>query len=260
MVRQKILRLGMRVKCDQCSQTNWFALDELRDVAACQWCLDEVRFPTAKPPKQPQWAYRPLGPFGAKGHAHGAYVVAAAIRALRGSMGEHRTTWVPSFLLKTKDSGQELEADFGLLWEAQSLTRTPTQLVLGECKTFNSFALGDIKRMKVLAKAFPRAVVVFATLKLELALEEKKLIAPFARWGRENWQTPVMVLTARELTSRFGFPFSWMHAGNDREQQMYKRLIAAPSPRRSLRRLADATQQLHLGLAEDRAWPHPEAP
>jgi len=259
MVRQKVVKLGMRLQCDHCAQQNWFALDELRESASCHWCLDELRFPTAMPPRRPRWTYRPLGPFGVKDHAQGAYVVAAAIKTLRELGGFPRTTWIPSFTL-TSAAG-ELEADFGLLWEGDGLRqRVRPQLLLGECKTFRAFAAADINRMKQLAKTFPKAVMVLATFNSELTSSQQKLIAPFAEWGRKNWRTPVLVLTARELTSDFGVPYCWRHAGVAREQRIYEAITAAPAPRTSLRRLADATQQLHLGMPADANWPHYDAP
>lgn len=257
MIRQKVVRLGMRLKCEQCGQQNWRALDELREVVPCQWCLDELRFPTARPPRQPCWSYRPLGPFGAKGHAQGAYVVAAAIHVLRELGGTARTAWLPSFTMKAV--GGELEADFGVLWDGNASPRNP-QLLLGECKTFGEFEAKDIQRMKRLAKAFPQAVIVLATFTKEITPAQRKLIAPFAEWGRRNWRSPVMVLTARELTSDSGMPYCWHHGGDEREQKMYQAVVRAPAPHVSLRRLADATQQLHLHMTAGENWPHYEAP
>lgn len=257
MVRQKVIRLGMRLHCETCAQQNWFALDELRERLTCNGCLDDIAFPSAMPPRQPCWSYRPLGPFGAKGYAQGAYVVAAAIKTLSDLGGLARSTWVPSFILKT--ATDQLEADFGLLWEGNIPRRVGPQLILGECKTFDYFRPADISRMKHLGRAFPRAALVFATFNAGLSRAEKALIAPLANWGRKNWRNAVMVLTARELTSRFGFPFCWHHDGTEREKRMYQAIIGGPAPGTSLRRLADATHQLHLGLAPDANWPHHDA-
>jgi len=91
-------------------------------------------------------------------------------------------------------------------------------------------------------------------------LAQQKLITPFATWGRKNWRNPVMVLTARELTADSGLPYCWNHGGAEREVELYKAIIAAPAPRVSLRRLAEVTQRLHLGMSPDPGWPHYDAP
>lgn len=258
LIRQKIIKLGIRLYCDQCAQQNWFALDELREHLTCQWCLDELPFPSAMPPKQPCWSYRPLGPFAARGHAHGAYVVAAAIRIFRELSTTPRTTWIPSFTLKR--TGGEVEADFGVLWQSGGAQPKRPQLVLGECKTFDMFEAKDIVRMKRLAAAFPGAVLVFATFNDRLKSAEAKRLAELAVWGRRGWRNPVMVLTARELTSDFGPPFCWAHSGIAGEKKLYEAVTKAPVPHTSLRRLADATQQLHLNMPPDEDWPHYDKP
>jgi hypothetical protein len=65
--------------------------------------------------------------------------------------------------------------------------------------------------------------------------------------------------TARELTSDFGVPYCGNHGGVPREVEIYMAITRAPAPRVSFRRLADATQQLHLHMTADAAWPHHEA-
>jgi hypothetical protein len=254
LVDRAVLRFGMRLQCEQCSQQNWFALDELRDQLTCQWCLESLPFPTARPPKTPCWSYRPLGPFAAKGHAQGAYVVAAAIRLLNELAMHGRTTWLPSFTLESKDS--KLEADFGMLWNANGGEGSKDQFILGECKTFNRFEAKDYRRMKNLAEPFPGAVIVFATFNPSLLPTEKKSIRRLATWGRKGWRSPVLLLTARELTSDSPPPYCWHGTGDAREAAMYDQVTKAPYPHVSLRRLADTTQQLYLDMEADPDWPH----
>ncbi|MGD0680040.1 MAG: hypothetical protein ABSC94_32045 [Polyangiaceae bacterium] len=254
LVRQRIIKLGVRLPCDQCAQQNWFALDELRDHLTCQWCLDELPFPTAMPPKQPCWSYRPLGPFAAKGCAQGAYVVAAAIRIFHGLGTDARTTWVPSFTLK--GAKIDAEVDFAMFWQSRGAHPKQPQLLLGECKTFDKFKSRDIRRMKSLAEGFPGAVLVFATFNERLTDKEKKLLASLAAWGRKRWRNAVVVLGARELTSDFGPPYCWHDSDIEREKELYEAVAMSVVPHTSLRRLADATQQLYLDMSPDVGWPH----
>jgi len=126
--------------------------------------------------------------------------------------------------------------------------------VIGECKSFNEqFEPRDVRRARDLAKRFPGAVLVFATLRTSLKPGEKRRIAGLARVGRrrtqaDKWRTPVMVLTAHELLARMGPPFCWKDAGGKMAQfaQDYR-------GRNDLLELCDATQQLHLGMESDAA-------
>ena len=257
MIARNVFRVGLRLQCQQCSQQNWFALTELREQMRCHSCLDELPFPSAMPPKQPCWSYRPLGPFGVKGQAHGSYVVTAAIRLLRELNSQSETAWVPSFTLTTADG--KLEADFGVYWKLHG-DHFPPQLLIGECKTFNRFEAIDLARMRRLARLIPGAVLVFATLNETLSPTERRLITTLAEWGRRReWQHPVMILTARELTSDEQLPRCWRE-GSAREQAMFEKVARSPWPATSVRRLADATQQLHLGMSADANWPHYQAP
>ena len=169
-----------------------------------------------------------------------------------------RTTWIPSFVLKTQAGS--LEADLGILWDGGDASRGPPQLILAECKTFGPFKSLDLRRVRALASFFPGAVMVFATFRDALESSERRAIGKLARWGRKAWRCPVMVLTARELTSDLCPPYCWHHGGSDRERGVYESVTRAPAPFVSLRRLADATQQLYLDMSPDAGWPHYEVP
>jgi hypothetical protein len=258
MLDKNVIRLGLRLQCQQCGQHNWFALPELRELMQCQACLDELPFPSARPPRQPCWSYRPLGPFGVKGQAHGSYVVTTALRVLRELDSHAETAWVPSFTLTTANG--DLEADFGMYWKLRADHFAP-QLLLGECKTFNRFEEIDVRRMRRLARLFPGAILVFATLNETLSAAERRMLSPLAQFGRRRgWQNPVLILTARELTSLVSVPVCWREDGDAQEKAMFDKIVRSPWPSTSLRRLADATQQLRLGMSADANWPHYQAP
>jgi hypothetical protein len=254
LVRQKVLRFGIRLQCALCAQQNWFALESLREDMHCEQCLEGLPFPTAMPPKQPCWSYRPLGPFAAKGYAQGTYVVAAAIRMLRDLGAFARTTWIPSFTLTNAE--RVLEADFAVLLADDHHVRRAPWLILGECKTFDKFRAVDVQRMKHLAKTFPGAVLVFATFNDVLSKPERDIIGALATWGRVRWRNPVMVLTARELTADISMPYCWMHSRDSNEKRMYDATAGAGPGTAGLLRLSDATQQLRLDLAPGPGWPH----
>jgi hypothetical protein len=82
--------------------------------------------------------------------------------------------------------------------------RTTTELLFTECKTYDHFKRIDTARIMTLSKAFPGAVLVFATLRKELSIEEKKLLYRLVNRGRKYWKAdrpynPVLILTGSEL-------------------------------------------------------------
>jgi hypothetical protein len=162
-------------------------------------------------------------------------------------------TWAPSLKLKN-EQGDEFEIDFAMWCQARHRVSFEPTFVIGECKSFKEqFEPRDLRRARDLAKLFPGALLVFATLREELEPAEKRRIAALARAGRqrttaERWRNPVMVLTAHELLGRFGPPECWKEAGG-------KMAEFAEGYRGwgDMLELCDATQQLHLGMESDAA-------
>jgi hypothetical protein len=250
LVEKDVLRIGLRLPCSECAQYNWYPLASLGDDLRCERCLRTFRFPSASPPRD-AWYYRAVGPFATENYTQGSYCVALALRAL--TLGIHgQATWVPSFELE-KPGEPVLEADFGMFWREDGYLPEPGRLVLGECKSFhNPFTGDDIDRMERLARAFPGSVLGFCTLRESLSARERRAIARLARAGRErNGErgslNPVVVLTSVELLGK-GIPRCWDVVGGAPEAA--ERL----GYRWSLERLADLTQQLHLGMESYAEW------
>jgi len=151
-------------------------------------------------------------------------------------------------ILKSQ-SGRTLEADFAMLWQRDGPGVQLPQLILGECKTFGHFEEKDVRRMRIFAKEFPGAYLVFANLSDGLTPEDVALISPFAVWGRKKWRNPVIVLTARELANDWNPPICWKRAEE-------ARVAKECQPLKTLTALADATQQIRLGLPAGEGWPH----
>jgi hypothetical protein len=132
-------------------------------------------------------------------------------------------TWVPSVTLR-QQGGQESEIDFAMWCQARYRDAFDPLLLIGECKSFNEeFGPRDVGRARDLAKLFPGACFVFATLRTKLHPGEKARLAAFARAGRrhlkaEKWRAPVMVLTGHELMARMGPPLCWKDAGGEMAQ------------------------------------------
>jgi hypothetical protein len=102
--------------------------------------------------------------------------------------------------------------------------------------------------MERFARQFPGAVVIFATLRRELDAMEKRLLIPFVNRGRKfltatRPNNPVVIFTGNELFSWSGPRNAWRELGPPFSQHADRY-----GDDRVFVSLADATQQLYLGL------------
>ena len=244
-----VLQAHMRASCPTCEQANWYPPAELANELRCRRCQRTFSFPTAPPPGRQDWGYRPIGPFAVGGYAHGAYTVALALRffLLRGMTGDAHS-WTVS--LEATTAGSAFEVDFGVWLRPGVREEEPPALVLGEAKTFNRFEPSDFARAETVLRRFPRAHMVFATLRDSLTRRERRALTALARrGGREANRGRIIVLTATELCDRTGFavPFSWKDLSGPHAD------LADRYPRAQfdLGVLSDATLELYA----DWRWP-----
>jgi hypothetical protein len=161
----------------------------------------------------------------------------------------------PLLSFTAKKAGVELEADLALFFQETLHGRKKTSLIFAECKTNMEFARVDADRMSALAKHFPGAVLVFATLNKSLSKKEKMVLRPVVNRGRRLWKTghpfnPVLILTGTELFARWGPSQAWRDAGGKHAMfAEYHRW-----PRGELLALCDATQQLYLDLPPEQSF------
>ena len=249
LLESNALRLGARIQCPVCTRHNWYELNDLEYELPCRFCLSEFK-PPVKSPKDIVWAYRAHGPF-ASSIAQGSFTVLLTLKFLAGDFGRSVT---PLFSYTAQKEGKVLEADLTCLYKRSTWGETGTHVVHAECKSFNFFERLDVERMKDLAAAFPRSVLVFATLKESLQKSEKDLIKQLVRAERKKRlrgrpYSPVVVLTGIELFSSRGLRECW--EGRD---GLYKKFHEHHFDYSELPSLADATQQLYLGIASWHEW------
>jgi hypothetical protein len=102
--------------------------------------------------------------------------------------------------------------------------------------------------------AFPGAVMVFATLRKSLTAKEQRLLRPLVNRGRKYWKSgrpynPVLILTGNELLADRGPRHEWEKLGDE-----FKRHARSWGDQRELVSLADATQQIYLGMQPWHSW------
>jgi len=266
LVERNAVQLGLELKCSKCGSWSWYSVKQLDYTLTCDLCLKQFNFPIIDPgsSENSKWAYRVIGPFALPNYAGGGYAASLAIRFFSEGVGSFDRSGV------TWSSGQELvvsadktvEADFILWYQRKEILQPdhPTEVVFGEAKSLGRdvFKDDDVDRMKVLAEAFPGAVLVFATLKeaTELSRNEILRIRKLAEWGREYDRTnrrtraPVILLTGTELFMPHDLRDSWKRKGGKRAALLEPGYIDI----NHLRTLADFTQQVYLDLPSYHEW------
>ncbi|MCK4788024.1 MAG: hypothetical protein KAV87_30000, partial [Desulfobacteraceae bacterium] len=261
LINCNVINIGLEVKCTECDQWNWYPVESLSNILVCENCLKEYAFPKAQPTnRRLRWCYRAVGPFNKPDYASGAYTSALAVRFFSGMLGfiDTALTWSPGLNL-TLSPTQKEEVDFSLWYQRRRSLRSlyKPNLVFGECKSFGkvTFKDRDIKRLETLASRFPGAILVFATMTETLSNNEKKLISSLALWGREfsdsgETRAPVVILTGTELFALHDLGSAWKEKG-----EKYSPFADNPHLHSgNVRLLADATQQLYLGLPSYDEW------
>jgi len=266
LVKQKVVELGLEIKCSKCSSWSWNSINQLDYSLVCDLCLKEFDFPIANPAgsSTARWSYRVIGPFAFPDFAKGGYSAALAIRFFAdalGSFDRSAVTWSSGQELELSD-GKKSEADFILWYQRKRFLENdyPTKIIFGEAKSFGRevFKDEDVAKMKLLASAFPSAVLVFATMKEanQLAQDEIDRIKKLAYWGREydkerqQTRAPVILLTGIELFTPYHLGEVWKNKGG-----LHEKLIEPGWVRiENLGTLANFTQQLYLGMEPYGDW------
>ena len=204
LVGAKVLQPGMEISCTNCKQSAWYSMEDADYRLRCPRCLDSFDFPY-KPGAEIKWAYRRLGAFDSPNKCEGIYTTLLLLRFFSdGQMLGGAITPLMSFNLKKGNVADEdeekivgKEIDLALFFQLrkEKIERNgDIETIFAECKTFGSFGGGDIKKMEILGKKFPDAVLTFAKLG-DLTDDEKKSLSELSRRSRNT----ILILTGEDL-------------------------------------------------------------
>ena len=235
LTEAKVFQLGMKIQCPACTQSSWYSVKNVDYELQCPKCLEQISFPSTS--KEVQWSYRTLGPFSLPNQAHGAYTVLLTLRFFSDDrlLGGATT---PLMSFTAKKGKADMEADLALIFQASKFGDSKTEVILGECKTFNTFQKKkDVDKMVDLGDAFPGAILVFATLKESLNQKEKTILRHVVNRSRKYQETrrpfnPVLILTGKELFL----------------QSLQDSHLDDWGPEKDLEELCNFTQQLNLDI------------
>lgn len=268
LVKQKVVELGLELKCRKCSKWSWYSVNQLNYSLICNFCFKQFDFPIIDPTdkKYSKWAYRVVGPFALPDYAQGGYATALAIRFFAdiiGGFDRAELTWSSGQELKL-NGNKKVEADFMLWYRRKDIFGSerasfgtglpifgmdrPTETVFGEAKSSRRFDRKGVRKMKLLAEKFPGSVLVFATMREKLSSSEIDRIKELAEWGRKydsqrrQTRAPVIVLTGTELFTTGSLSTSWKEKGGKHKDFESQATLGTSNPRI----LANFTQHLYL--------------
>ena len=251
--KNNVIRLGLETDCPHCNAKNWSTLTDVDYQVTCERCLKPYDFPQAALREHNRnFTYRVVGPFSVPDYGRGSYSALLTLRVLErfnSSMNEMTFSTAMNLLF----DGVRCEVDF-VAWLGDDRRaedyRHPPRLVIGESKSLGQGALitaRDVNKLKSVAVRLPDAVVVISVLRDHFVPAEKQLLEKFVNWGRRvnvhgEPTNPVLLLTSHELTMDPPLSSAWKNLGG-----MHAR-FADFEHTRTLLDVADATQQIYLGL------------
>lgn len=251
--KSNVIRLGLETDCPHCSAKNWNTLTDVDYRVTCQRCLKPYDFPQAALREHNRnFTYRVIGPFSVPDYGRGSYSVLLTLRVLE-RFDSSTSEMTFSTAMSLSFDGVQHEVDF-VAWRGDErlgrMNRRPPQLIIGEAKSLGNGDLittHDLARLKSVARKLPDAVVVISVLRDHFTRTEKQLLERFVNWGRRvsihgEPTNPVLLLTAHELTMDYSISATWKDLGGVHAR------FADYERSRPLLELADATQQIYLGL------------
>jgi hypothetical protein len=219
LVNAKLVRPGLKLKCPQCGQSEWYSVSEINEQYKCKACLELQEVPRLDGLK---WSYATNGLVSIRDEGYGSIPVILSLWRFNHLQSIRSAQPMTSILVKSQKLNQEI--DYLHLVTENNGTY---ELVIGEAKGLNEIKADDVKKMERIAEQFDNPpYIAFTTLKDELNPQEKGRIKRLINKGYR-----VIVLTRLELEPYDTF---------DRfENAPHKYAV-------SLSDLAENTQQLNL--------------
>ncbi len=220
-----LLRLGLEVKCANCTHSNWYGLDQLDYKLICERCQQLFDYPQGN--NRTPWKYRVTGPFSVPRFAEGAYSVALTLSMFKQKLaGSTDTELTYSTGLELTHESFVREVDFAF-WTGEGSTfgqRQEPRFLIGEAKSFADEAITtrDIESLKLVAAVIPGTTVVVSVLKSGFSENELLLLRDLVKWGWKQingvMRAQTIILTGRELFSDHYVSSSWKEAGPPYDQ------------------------------------------
>ena len=254
---KNVIRVGLETDCLHCRARNWTGLKAVDYKITCERCLKVYPFPQAHlRDHNRNWCYRVVGPFSVPDYGRGAYGALLTLRLIsqfNSSLDE--MTFATAMTLDF--DSRQVEVDFLALRRAERHDlAVPPEMIVGEAKSVGKGQLikpRDLAQLKGVAANLPGAIVVISVLRDHFLPIEKRILEPFVKWGRrlnsdQEPTNPVVLLTANELMFDHFLSATWKDLGGEHAK------FGTDDYTRNMQSIADATQQIYLGLPSFAHW------
>ncbi len=225
LLTNRVMRAGLKLKCEACGYSDWYPLSRLGDSYTCNACYEEQSLPR---PDRLAWFYVADGFFRLRGNAKGSVAVIITIwRLMFPHMGDE-IAWVPSLDLGRPDGRSEI--DFALV--GVDGMRGEHRLLFGEVIGADGKGAEDIAKLGWFARQLPEAYLCVSTAGPGFSDSEQRALTELRRSSSR-----LIVMTRDELE-----PYRLDHL---EERSDERRFILSWDD------LCAATQRKYLGGEED---------
>ncbi|HKR32997.1 MAG TPA: hypothetical protein VJT08_21130, partial [Terriglobales bacterium] len=194
LLKQGVFRVGLSLKCPNCSLDFWIPLDDIATETTCEYC--GLHFNITPQLRDRDWAYRRTGLFGKDDHQQGSIPVALTLQQLD-TVLHGRSLYMTNMNATPKTAGIETcETDFVVLH--QEMLGGKPSIVIGEAKTRDEITEEDVRKMSRLADALPEKRVKSFILFSKLAAFTPEEINR-CRAAQLSSRRRVILLSEREL-------------------------------------------------------------
>jgi hypothetical protein len=197
-----------------------------------------------------------VGPFSVPDYGRGAYGALLTLRLI-GQFNSSLDEMTFATAMTLDFDSRKVEVDFLALRrvERHDLAVAP-EIIVGEAKSVGKGPLikpRDLTQLKAVVAKLPGAIVVISVLRDHFLPMEKRILEPFVKWGRrlngdQEPTNPVVLLTANELICDHFLSATWQDLGGVHAK------FATDDYTRNMQSIADATQQIYLGLPSFGHW------
>ena len=188
LVESKLIRPGLRFKCNQCGERSWYSIEEFAEKYKCHFCFLEQDAPRLDSLK---WEYATNGLARIKDEGYGSLPVILSLWRLDHLVLFSGAQVLTSIEVKSKGT---LVKEIDYVYLATD-SNNQHELVLGEAKGYETITATHVAKLRRVAERFTKKPYLsFSTLKDELSESEKKRIKTLTAKG-----FPVIVLTRKEL-------------------------------------------------------------
>lgn len=171
LVEKKIIRPGLKFKCQSCGKPDWYHVSEFSQEFRCRFCFSIQSVPRLD---RQRWYYKADGLFQLPNKIEGSIPTILSIWRIRETARMSSVYYVPNFHIFRRNQ-KVAELDYMLL--IQDRISGKTEIVLGEARGGVSYKANEVRKAVKLKESFPSAFLCFSTMKDNFDQSESKIFS-----------------------------------------------------------------------------------